>query len=154
MTALDGLLAAAGAWQGQSTLQDPHNNINEDSQSRLTVSPLLAGRFIRIDYDWAYKGKPQEGMLLLGFDQEANVVTGHWIDSWHQSNKVMVLAGKPTRPTISIRGSYAAPPGPDWGWKIEITPDRDQSLRLAMFNIWPEGKEELAVAAQYERVRD
>jgi hypothetical protein len=48
-------------------------------------------------------------------------------------------------------GSYAAPPGPDWGWRIEIAAEQCKALRLVMFNIWPDGKEELAVEAAYVR---
>jgi hypothetical protein len=53
----------------------------------------------------------------------------------------------------SVRGTYAAPPGPDWGWRIDVTPDGDK-LRIEMHNVWPEeqgGKEELAVEAVYGR---
>jgi hypothetical protein len=52
---------------------------------------------------------------------------------------------------LSVRGSYAAPPGPDWGWRIEITPD-GRTLRIVMFNIWPDGsREDLAAEASYTR---
>jgi hypothetical protein len=48
-----------------------------------------------------------------------------------------------------VRGSYAAPPGPDWGWRTDVTPNAER-LRVVMHNVWPEaqgGKEELAVEA-------
>ena len=61
----------------------------------------------------------------------------------------MALAG-PGGPTLAVKGTYAAPPGPDWGWRIEITPD-EGTLRVVMFNIWPEGKEALAVETVYTR---
>ena len=53
---------------------------------------------------------------------------------------------------FSVRGSFAAPPGADWGWRIDLEAEED-TLRMVMYDVWPEGKEELAVAAQYERVR-
>ena len=155
MSVLEPLIACAGNWQGKSTLQDPHNSIAEESSSNLTVVPVLGGRFVRVDYTWSYKDKPQEGSLLIGFDKGADTVTTHWIDSFHMSNKVMACTGpRPEGRAISVRGSYAAPPGPDWGWRIDLTPEENGTLRMVMFNIWPEsqgGQEELAVDATYAR---
>ena len=49
----------------------------------------------------------------------------------------------------SVLGSNAAPPGPDWGWRIVLSPG--EPLKMTMYNIWPNGKEELAVEAMYAR---
>jgi hypothetical protein len=54
--------------------------------------------------------------------------------------------------TLSVRGSYAAPPGPDWGWKIDISPDSGQRIRISHFNIDPDGKEHPAVIGLNSRV--
>jgi hypothetical protein len=112
----------------------------------------LDGRFVRIDYDWAYRRTPQQGSLLIGHEADAAAATAHWVDTWHMGDKVMVCRGavEPDGP-ISVRGSYAAPLGPDWGWRTVVTPGA-QRLRLVMHNITPEGQEELAVDAQYSRV--
>jgi hypothetical protein len=68
-------------------------------------------------------------------------------------DKVMACRGAVSnRGEISVLGSYAAPTGPDWGWRIVITPDEGQSLRIVMFNISPDGQEELAVETDYTRV--
>ena len=115
MSTLDALSACAGSWRGTSTLQDPGTIQPDTSPSDLTVTPVLGGRFVRLDYTWSYQGKPQEGSLLIGFDKGADTVTAHWIDSFHMSNKVMACTGpRPEGRTLSVRGSYAAPPGPDW----------------------------------------
>lgn len=149
MSVLDGLATRAGSWRGTNKLKDPHSNIDEDSPSTATVTPVLGGRFVRLDYTWSYKGAPQEGSILIGYDAKADTATAHWIDTWHMGNQVMALAG-PGGSALAVRGTYAAPPGPDWGWRIEITPG-EESLRMVMFNVWPEGKEELAVEAVYTR---
>jgi hypothetical protein len=52
---------------------------------------------------------------------------------------------------VSLRGSYAAPPGPDWSWRIEIEAEGVSFLLVRMFNITPLGEEALAVLARYER---
>jgi hypothetical protein len=53
--------------------------------------------------------------------------------------------------SIDVRGSYAAPPGPNWGWRTVIETPDDDSLRIVMYNVSPEGKEDLAVDAVYRR---
>jgi len=153
MSILKKLTDCVGKWRGKSTLQDPNTNKPEESQSTAVVSSILGGRFIRLDYTWGYQGKPQEGSLLIGYDKDEDKVTAHWIDTWHNSDRVMACVGAtPKDSTISVRGSYAAPPGPDWGWRIDIKSDNDQDLRIVMFNIWPEGKEELAMEGSYSRM--
>lgn len=152
MQPLQQLAAYTGRWQGNNKLQDPLTNSPEDSPATATLTALLGGRFMRLDYTWAYQGAPQEGSLLLGYEAEAGQVTGCWIDSWHMGDKVMACQGSVTPAgEISVRGSYAAPPGPDWGWRITLTPAPDERLALVMHNIWPEGKEEVAVEANYRR---
>ena len=53
--------------------------------------------------------------------------------------------------TVSFRGTYAAPPGPDWGWQITIEPKGEDAFRFLMYNITPEGEKELAVEVVYSR---
>ena len=151
VTGLDKLLACAGGWRGSNRLQNPKTNAPEDSPATASVNVILAGRFVRIDYTWGYEGRPQEGSLLIGHEPETDVVTTQWIDTWHMGHKVMESKGTINSDgEISVRGSYAAPPGPDWGWRTVIIPG-EQQLRIIMYNISPDGREELAVEASYSR---
>lgn len=151
MNPVETLAQCAGSWRGSNTLQDPTTGKPEESASSVTVTPILGGRFVRVDYDWGYQGRPQEGSLLIGFDPQSGAVSGHWIDTWHMGRLVLSCAGtSPTAGTIAVRGSYAAPPGPDWGWRIEIASEAD-ALRITHTNIFPDGKEELAVESAYSR---
>jgi hypothetical protein len=151
MGALDALVTCAGRWVGTSRLQDPHSGAPDESPSTVTITPVLGGRFVRFDYDWAYRGVPQQGSLLLGHESDVAAVSAHWVDTWHMGDKVMACRGPvESSGAISVRGSYAAPPGPDWGWRTVVTPN-ERHLRLVMYNITPEGQEELAVDAQYSR---
>ena len=102
-----------------------------------------------MDSTWGYQGKPQEGSLLLGFDPQSGEVSGHWIDSWHMGRRGMLCLGSAsTGGVISVQGSYAAPPGPDWGWRIDIA---TEPLRITHTNLHPNGKEELAAEGTYAR---
>ncbi|MEX2177296.1 MAG: DUF1579 family protein [Gemmatimonadaceae bacterium] len=144
MIALDALAACRGTWAGRNTLQDPSRGVSDESAASATVTPVLNGRFVRLDYTWSYKQTPQEGTMLVGFQKGDHTLTLHWADTWHTSDKVMACAGAAASGALTVRGSYAAPPGPDWGWRIDITPGRD-ALRLVMHNVYPDGKEERAV---------
>lgn len=149
---LERLIASSGKWQGSSTLQDPGHIEPETSPSTLTVTPLLDGRFVRMDYTWSYRGTPHAGSLLVGWQKKTGTVSMHWIDSWHNSDNVMAMAGTAEASTLlAAQGTYAAPPGPDWGWKIVVSPESDGRLRIVMYNISPEGQDFLAVEGEYAR---
>jgi hypothetical protein len=152
MHALDPLCSAAGTWRATYQLRDPANNLSSDSESRATVTPILGGRFVRIDYTWSDKGKPQEGSLLAGYEAITGIVTVAWIDSWHNSDRIMVCTGR-VEPdgSLNVRGSYSAPPGPDWGWRTEIRATAAR-LQIVMFNVDPDSRETLAVTADYARL--
>ena len=87
---------------------------------------------------------------MIGQERPEDLVKAIWVDSWHMGDTFMLCQGRP-RPARRplVQGSYAAPPGPDWGWRIILEPGEGDTLRLVMVNIDPRGKEMLAVEAQY-----
>jgi hypothetical protein len=90
--------------------------------------------------------------LLIGYEPKTGMASAYWIDTWHMGRQVMAAEGSISQSgEISVLGSFAVPPGPDWGWRTVITPDDGQELQITMFNISPEGLEELAVEASYSR---
>lgn len=146
------LAAMAGCWQGSNRLYDPFSGKPEDSASSVVLTPLLGGRFIRLDYDWSYRGARQEGSLLIGCQPDHGRMSVHWIDSWHMSHDVLACTGAVEESgDVDVRGSYAAPPGPDWGWRIVIRPAEPAALHVVMHNVTPGGKEDVAVEATYAR---
>ena len=146
MSGFASLIDCSGEWSGTSCLRDPMNGVEDEGESSLLVVPVLGGRFARVDYTWSYHGRPQEGSMLVG--RSGDRVSIHWIDSWHMGDKAMACEGDDGG-NVSVRGSYAAPPGPDWGWRITLTPAAGSSFGLVMHNITPDGDEELAVEARY-----
>jgi len=152
LKSLDPIISCAGNWSGRKSLRDPDRIAPQESPSTVAISTILNGRFVRLDYTWEYQGCPQQGSLLIGHDPGTEVATAHWVDTWHMGFQVMASRGSIGGDgEISLRGSYAAPPGPDWGWRTIISPGEGQRLRITMFNISPEGREELAVEASYSR---
>jgi predicted enzyme related to lactoylglutathione lyase len=143
------LAACAGRWKGSNRLHDPFTKAPEDTPSALTIMPVLQGRFLRVDYGWSYQDSPQEGSMVFGADPEGGEVNAHWIDTWHMSQKAMLCSGRAEDGRIVVRGSYACPPGPDWGWQIELRLAPGKALQILMFNISPEGDSSPAVEASY-----
>lgn len=148
MNVLEHLVTCAGQWRGSSRLYDPRSSRPEDSPATATITPVLGGRFVRIEYTWGHQGEPQEGSMLIGLDPKAHLVSTQWIDTWHMGRAVMSCVGTARdAQAFSVRGSYAAPPGPDWGWRIDVDMSHPRMLRLTMTNISPEGTETIAVEA-------
>jgi hypothetical protein len=149
---LQKLNSIAGNYKGTNLLYYPPEKPPDETPSDLNLASILNGRFVRIDYTWSYHNASQEGSMLIGFVPDENLVTMHWIDTWHMSNKVLALKGTSEADgSIHLLGSYPAPPDPDWGWRIIITPG-DRTLNIAMFNISPKGEEDPAVEASYNKI--
>jgi len=144
MNALSRLAGCDGAWLGANILHNPMTGAPEDSAAMATVQPILGGRYVQLEYRWSFNGQPQEGFMLVGGQNHAHTL--HWIDSWHMADAVMDCKGESHNETeINVVGHYAAGDGPDWGWRTIIKPTPGESLRIEMYNISPEGQQDIAV---------
>jgi hypothetical protein len=151
MSGLDSLIRVAGTWKGTYRLWLPSQEVQRSS-STAAVTPLLGERFARIEYTWSYHGEPQAGSLLFGFETRRRRLSAIWIDSWHMGDKLMVCQGAVKRNgALSASGFYSVPSAPDWGWRTVIEAGGGRSFRMIMYNVAPEGREELAVEAAYSR---
>ncbi|NGP53519.1 DUF1579 family protein [Thioalkalivibrio sp. XN8] len=153
MAAIETLGRLAGDWQAISRLWlSPQDPVRE-SESLAAIRSTGREQFNELEYSWAFDGRPQVGRLILGQDHASHAVKAVWFDSWHMKNDFMVCQGS-VDPTgvVAVKGTYAAPPGPDWGWEIIIEPDAQGGFALSMYNIPPGGGPELAVEAKYTRV--
>jgi hypothetical protein len=141
-----------GNWSGANRLWLSPREAVRESETMARVAPAARGQFVTLQYTWVDDGHSQEGLILIGVVEPLKLARAVWVDSWHMGDKFMVCEGKVSdNGVISMTGSYAAPEGPDWGWRIEIDPGRADSFDLVMFNITPEGEEALAVQASYQR---
>jgi hypothetical protein len=145
------LLELLGDWTGSQGLWLDPEQPERRSEMQAQVALAGQGKFWLLRYRWNYEGQPQDGLLLVGFNQARRVVSGIWIDSWHMDDQMMLLQGEAAaNGALHLSGSYSAPPGPDWGWWIEVAP-QDSGFKLVMHNVTPEGQAFLAVEAALER---
>jgi hypothetical protein len=142
-----------GAWQGEKRLwMEGEGGPVFTSASRLVVTPVAKGSFLSFAYSWAFDGKAQEGLLIVGNDNEAGTASAAWGDSFHMNARLMVSEGGVEAPgVVSLSGHYAAPPGPDWGWRITLDLPAPDGLRIVMHNIEPSSAAHLAVQADFTR---
>jgi hypothetical protein len=153
MSVTDDLANYVGTWSGTnnlylSWLPEPLRQ----SESTLNVSLKANRQFIAFEYMWTYEGEPQEGIILLGGDTKSNAVQTVWTDSWHSSHTMIVSDGNVNADgSVSVKGNYQVEGHPDWGWRTDIIP-AGEKLRIVMYNVSPEGDEELAVETEYTKV--
>jgi hypothetical protein len=154
MPALAALKASIGKWQGTNQLWLAPGQPVRSSKSTAEIRAIAQDQFSEIRYTWADEGKAQEGKLVLSLAPDSGSVKAVWFDTWHMANAFMVCDGAvDERGVVRVRGTYAAPPGPDWGWRITIEPNGKDALRFAMHNITPDGDEFLAVEVAYARCK-
>ena len=152
MSVTEKLKRLSGEWQGTNRLWISPDDPARTSSTTARVSFAAHDSFMQIEYGWEFEGEHQDGLLLLGNPKMQETVKAAWIDSWHMGEDLMVCDGiKEDENVISVQGSYPAPPGPDWNWRIIIEPGDGESFKIIMYNISPAGQENLAVEAVYVR---
>lgn len=152
MSVNEQLARLAGSWKGTNNLylsREPASLAESDSTAE--VSLKANGQFLGIDYKWSFEGRPQEGLLVIGGDKESDAAQLVWTDSWHMSHKFMVCDGRVNdHGVVDVKGYYQVPGHPDWGWRTKIFPG-GASFRLVMYNVSPDGDEDLAVETNFLR---
>ncbi|MCU0617477.1 MAG: DUF1579 domain-containing protein, partial [Gemmatimonadaceae bacterium] len=123
-----------------------------ESDTTLVVERAVGDVITLLRYTWAHDGTAHDGVLLVRDTAPDAPPAMVWADSFHTGGTFMSLGpGQRTAQGVSATGSYAAPPGPDWGWRIALEATAPAKLTLRMYNITPDGEEALAVEAIYSR---
>ena len=146
------LSGLVGSWKGTNRLHVPWMDEKlKESESTATVRSKMNGQFLSIEYTWTYDGEPQEGLLIIGCDRKSTAVQAVWTDSWHSKDVLMLCNGtRSSDGSISVTGYYSVSDHPDWAWRTEIVPGEER-FRYVMYNISPEGEEDLAVETEFTR---
>lgn len=147
------LKVLAGEWSGSNRLHlgdwHPEKPIH-DSDGTASVRERVGGQFIEIAYTWEHDGKPCEGVLILGGDNKTDAVSAFWTDSWHLAHQTMLCEGSQVDGNVSVKGAYEVEGHPDWGWRTELIPGPER-LQYNMYNVSPEGEEQIAVEMDLTR---
>jgi hypothetical protein len=151
MNGIDKLIGCAGEWVGLNRVQVTAGDPVNESASRLVVTPMLRGTFVRFDQTWSWKEEAQVGSMLIGYDPKTDSASIQWIDTWHNRRKVMALTGGfDGHGELIVHGHFAVESGPDWGWRIEVGM-RDERLNVDMFCVEPGGKDDGGAWASFAR---
>lgn len=141
-----------GEWHGTNRLWLRPDTPVRESETTASISLVAGSRFATINYAWADGGEAQDGLMIVTPVDEKNPADLIWVDSWHMGSKFMLFQQDGTdEGLLSAKGTYAAPSGPDWGWRIVIKSESSDQLQIVMYNIPPESQEVLAVDATYSR---
>ena len=141
-----------GEWSGTNRLWLTPTDPARESKTSGTIALAAGTGFVTINYKWEYDGKPQDGLLIVRNAAEPSPEDMSWIDSFHTGGKFMMFRGEEDREgRIAALTSYAAPPGPDWGWRIVVEAENADRVRIIMYNITPDGDEALAVEIDCSR---
>jgi Protein of unknown function (DUF1579) len=144
----DLLTAMVGDWEGVYRLWLEPGVLRGESPTRATIYPVLHGRYVSQDYEWADQGILQQGTMLLGRDNDG-VWNMAWVDTWHTAGAVMPFKGQDGS-GADVLGSYGGN-GEQWGWRTAWSmPDSDH-LVVTAWNITPQGTEHKATESTYER---
>ena len=149
--------AMVGEWQGRYRVWLEPPAVHSDCRSMLHIEPLLKGRFISADYDWASGGaaegaessaeaEPQSGSFMLGLTRGGEWQMA-WVDSWHNGDSILFSTGGPAP---KVTGVYA-PGAEPWSWRTEFELREPDRLVITADNIAPDGKEEIATEGDYRR---
>lgn len=141
-----------GKWTGENRLWFMPGAPVHESATTAVIRTVAGGRYLVIDYTWSHDNTAHDGHLVVRLAEDLDPADIVWVDSFHQSAAVMRLAGEAKADTaVTARGSYPAPTGPDWGWKIAVVAEASDRYVMRMWNITPDGQEALAVEAVYRR---
>jgi len=154
MTERIDVAAMVGEWSGTNRLWLEPGSPPSLSDTTASFAIVARGTFATLQYTWVWEDREQEGLVLIrlaGAPAEPDAV---WVDSWHMQDKAMACSRADEddpEAVVSVRGGYAAPPGPDWGWRIALSAGPGDGFRMLMYNVTPDAQESLAVEATYER---
>lgn len=147
------LEALTGEWTGAGKLWFARGAPEAEFTASARISLEARASVLCLSYGWAYQGEPHEGLLVIGVSAERSSIEASWVDSWHMPDRIMQCSGllDPEQP-LSVAGAYEVPLGPAWGWRIAIEVLGSNAWQLLMYNISPDGPEDLAFELGFEEL--
>lgn len=134
-----------GSWVGTNRFRLMPDDAPAESEATAELS-LGAGENVAVlRYSWAHPGDGvQEGVLMIGSGADPDVAVGLWGDSWHQKPGAAELRGSFADSSVTVGYSYAE----GWEWRITISVEDPDVLRLRMDNVVPASASAASGAAE------
>lgn len=150
---LRGALGAfAGDWIGRNQLWFEPGTPAHECDTTASVVSVARESCVAIRYEWEEAGAIEEGLLVVRNAPEISDEDMVWVDSFHTGGKFMRFRGEADDAgRVVALGSYPAPGGPDWGWRIVLDSSGTDHLHLLMYNITPDGTTYPAVETRLNR---
>jgi hypothetical protein len=123
-----------GSWVGTNEFRLMPDDPTHAAGAAAQVSRAAGGQVATIGYTWQHpEDGEQDGILLLGPDDDAEGVVALWGDSWHQSPAPKLLTGTTDGRRVQLDYRY----GGDWRWQISIDATDPEALSVQMDNVVP-----------------
>jgi hypothetical protein len=146
------LAGFTGEWTGRNQLWFEPGTPVHVCETAASVVAVARGCCVAIRYEWEEAGAIQEGLLVVRNAPEVGAEDMVWVDSFHTGGQFMRLRGEADADgRVAALGSYPAPEGPDWGWRIVLGSYGTDDLHLLMYNITPDGSVYPAVETRLAR---
>src|SRR5262245_14062423 len=125
----------AGPWTGTNGFRLMPTDDLFEAPATAELTTAAGGHDLLLTYTWAHPDDgSQDGVLLVGSpEDDGQVVTAAWGDSWHQKPSMLTLTGSMTERRLEVTADY----GGGWQWAISLDGARDDLLALKMHNIIP-----------------
>lgn len=146
-----------GEWVGSYDLYFEPGPPVSSSSTEGTVTLVAKGSAVAMTSTWEFQGKPHESVMIVINKPELGDPDIVWIDSFHTGGRFQLFRGveppdEVPPGAVCALGSYPAPTGPDWGWRILLSAESPDVLHVTMYNITPDGEEVIAVDSRYRRL--
>ena len=123
MSVHDKLAGLVGDWTGMNSLWLSPDEPARVSDTAASVSVGMNDQVLSMQYSWSDKGQLQEGLIIAQYNPKTREVTAAFTDTWHLRDAFMACRGDVDEAgTMTMAGTYAAPPDSDWGWRITVEP--------------------------------
>jgi hypothetical protein len=123
-----------GVWTGRNRFRLMPDDPAAESDAAAQLSMGAGGNLVVVAYTWSHpEDGPQDGLLVLGPDEQPGDLVALWGDSWHQQPAAKRLRGTTDDRSLTVAYSYSE----GWAWRITLTAGEPDVLRWRMDNVVP-----------------